>query len=215
MDSVIEKRKSTPLKSLPRIRRKILIKNPRNYKIKKECVIDVNLLMHMYAHGHTNEEICAALDISTGVLFKHITLSPEVKSAIQIGKDFADDRVEQSLFKRAVGFTADEVTREPCIVVDDKGNKTILKKEMAITKIVTKYYPPSEGACCMWLKNRRYEQWKDVSKVVEFKNANSIEISNKVEVIGVTEDHRRRVQDNFRILRKFGVVAPDPVTVES
>lgn len=70
--------------------------------------------------------------------------------SLKEGKEFADIRVVESLFRRATGFKYDEITYEP----DERG-------EMDESKRVTKTVVPDTGACMAWLKNRQPSQWRD------------------------------------------------------
>jgi hypothetical protein len=68
--------------------------------------------------------------------------------ALKVGKATADKLVEQSLFRRALGYEHDEVDIR---VVGTKLVKTPLRK----------YYPPDTTACIFWLKNRKPNDWRD------------------------------------------------------
>lgn len=73
---------------------------------------------------------------------------PEFLGALKDGKDAADNRVERSLYHRAVGYSYDAVH--------------FSSYRGAVTK--TKYRehcPPDTTAQIFWLKNRRPDQWRD------------------------------------------------------
>ena len=72
----------------------------------------------------------------------------EFSESIRVPKEQADDRVEQSLFRRALGYEHDEVDLKVvggAIVQTD----------------VRKHYPPDSTAMIFWLKNRRPDLWRD------------------------------------------------------
>lgn len=69
---------------------------------------------------------------------------PKIESAAKGGEQRAVQTVEAALLKRAVGYTVQEITRQPS---KDTG-------ELEITKIVEKDVMPSTTAQIFWLKNR-------------------------------------------------------------
>ena len=86
---------------------------------------------------------------------------PEFAEKIQAGKDLYDSQqVESALLKRAKGIRYTEVTREPCIVKNEDGDREVLSKEMTVTKKVTKFIPPDVAAAKFYLPNRNPERWK-------------------------------------------------------
>ena len=67
-----------------------------------------------------------------------------------LGKGAADNRVERSLYKRAVGFERDVV-------------KVFLPKD-AESPVYARYresVPPDPTSMIFWLKNRRRNEWRD------------------------------------------------------
>jgi hypothetical protein len=88
--------------------------------------------------------------VSTVALWK--VEHPEFSDAIKVPKAEADERVEQSLYRRAMGYEHDEV--------DIK----VIDKEVVITPI-RKYYPPDTGAAIFWLKNRKPEEWREKQEI--------------------------------------------------
>lgn len=122
--------------------------------------------------------------------------------SIKRGKIKADLEVVKSLFKRATGYFYDEVTKEPMFVVKKvKGEqkKIVLKKELVVSKIVTKHVIPDVIADIYWTKNRMkksqgYEDdWKDRQEV-----KHSGEVSDgRLEVLdglrAINEKERKKV----------------------
>lgn len=98
------------------------------------------------AKGFTRPEVADFLGINVRTLDECRALHPEFDAAMALGKDSADDRVEQSLYMRATGFTYVE---EQLIVVAGK-----LRRET-----VTKYVIPDTKACATWLGARRRQEW--------------------------------------------------------
>jgi hypothetical protein len=74
---------------------------------------------------------------------------PDFCQALKAGKKVADDRVENALYRRAVGFSHD-------------GVKIFCDKDNGVTQVpFMEQYPPDTTACIFWLKNRRREEWRD------------------------------------------------------
>ena len=108
--------------------------------------------------GHTDKQVCDALGISVATFIKFKACEVELFEATRINKGIADLTVENSLFKRANGFSFDETTQE--LRKGDKG-----KDELRITKVVTKTLPPETLAASLWLRNRQSDKWRDKQQV--------------------------------------------------
>jgi hypothetical protein len=65
--------------------------------------------------------------------------------ALKAGREHADERVEATLFQKAVGYSRTEVTELP------DGS----------TKTVTTHYPADTTSGIFWLKNRKPNEWRD------------------------------------------------------
>ena len=96
--------------------------------------------------------------ISTVALWK--VQHPEFSDAIKVPKAEADERVEQSLYRRAMGYEHDEV------------DIRVVDKEVIQTPI-RKYYPPDSTALIFWLKNRKPADWRDK---VEAEHSGTVQI---------------------------------------
>jgi hypothetical protein len=65
----------------------------------------------------------------------------------------ADDRVERSLYNRAIGYSYDAV-------------KIFCSRDGEIIEApYVEHVPPDVTACIFWLKNRRPQDWRDVSGI--------------------------------------------------
>ena len=73
---------------------------------------------------------------------------PKFLQSVIAGKDEADAKVAESMYKRAIGYKH----REDKIFCS--GGKIVIQR-------TTKHYPPDEGACLNWLKNRQPDKWRD------------------------------------------------------
>lgn len=121
----------------------------RPSKFKPEFVEQAQKLAQL---GATDREIADFFSVaeSTLNLWKHE--HPEFSASLKVGKDVADDRVEQALYRRALGYTHDAVK----IQVNAQGE---------ITQVpFVEHYAPDTTAAIFWLKNRRKDEWRDVSR---------------------------------------------------
>jgi len=103
--------------------------------------------------GAKDKEIADFFDICEATLNNWKIQYPKFLESIKDGKDKADSEVAKSLYKRAIGYTTKEVTKE--------GFDDIMK----VTKEVTKEVPPDTGAAMAWLKNRQPEKWRDKQEI--------------------------------------------------
>lgn len=111
----------------------------------------------LYESGCTDREVADFLGVHETTLRNWAAEYPEFFLALKTGKAAADDRVEQSLYRRALGYSHDAV-------------KILLGKDGPIHEPYVEHYPPDTVAAIFWLKNRRPQQWRDV-KAVEHSGA--------------------------------------------
>ena len=98
--------------------------------------------------GATDEEIAEAFHISVRTLHRWKKTHQELLTALEEGKDVADDKVKRSLYQRAVGYEAKEVTQ---IIEQDPATGT---QRVSKTQVTTKHIVPDTMACMYWLNNR-------------------------------------------------------------
>lgn len=103
----------------------------------------------LFSKGWTDIEVAEFFDICRETLRLWRIKYPEFCEASKLGKDGPDDRVEASLYQRAVGY---EIRGEK-VAFDKNGNT--LRAE------IVEHIPPDPKAAFIWLKNRRRDQWAD------------------------------------------------------
>lgn len=112
-------------------------------------------LAYQYAReGYQNKEIAVSLGINESTMYEYIKRHPEFADALKRGKAPVDVEVEQTLLKRAKGYTyeAEEIEYGP-------GGNILCRK----TK--TEHVKPDTTAMIFWLKNRRPDRWRDKQDV--------------------------------------------------
>lgn len=100
--------------------------------------------------GATDAELADFFRVSINTVRAWQVVHCEFLQAVRIGKESGDDRVERSLYQRAVGYTFDTVTIFAPTVT--RAAAVIEHRE---------HCPPDVGAQKLWLTNRRREQWKE------------------------------------------------------
>ncbi|MDR1460009.1 MAG: hypothetical protein LBI60_07320 [Bacteroidales bacterium] len=81
--------------------------------------------------------------------------SPVFSALLKEGREIADYKVENALFKRACGFEYEETSNEVRMNQDGSAGQVISVKN------IKKTIPPDTGAAMAWLKNRKPETWRD------------------------------------------------------
>lgn len=103
--------------------------------------------------GATDMELAEffSVDVRTVYNWKHT--HPAFFQALKVGKDALDDRVERSLYQRAVGYSFNS-------------EKVFHNKGEIIRASTVEHVPPDPSAALLWLKNRRGESWRDKQDLV-------------------------------------------------
>lgn len=120
------------------------------------------------ALGATDSQLADFFEVAVSTISLWKVEHPEFSEALKLAKDEADAKVEQSLYRRAMGYEHDET------------DIRVVDKEIVQTPI-RKHYPPDTTACIFWLKNRKAAQWRD--KVEQI-------VSGELTVTGQTKEQR-------------------------
>ena len=102
--------------------------------------------------GAIDKDIATAFNITERTLNRWKNTHHSFAEKLNTGKEAADANVERSLYKRALGYTFDEIEKN--IDVDADGKPIVTK-----TKIVTKHIPADTMAMMYWLNNRSKSNW--------------------------------------------------------
>jgi hypothetical protein len=122
--------------------------------------------------GATHAQLADFFGVSISTVALWMVEHPEFSDAVKIPKAEADERVEQSLYRRAMGYEHDEV------------DIRVVNGEIVATPI-RKYYPPDSTAAIFWLKNRSPDKWRDI-KAVELTGAGGGPVKTTVDVSGLS-----------------------------
>lgn len=103
--------------------------------------------------GATDEQLAEFFEVCSKTIQRWSAQHPEFCLALKDGKTAADQRVERSLYHRAVGYTYDAV-------------KIFMTKEgEPLYAPYKEHVPPDVTATIFWLKNRQPAKWRDVHKL--------------------------------------------------
>lgn len=105
---------------------------------------------HLAQLGATDQEVADffGVDVRTVHRWKHD--HDEFCQSLKSGKEVADDRVERSLYQRAIGYEQDDVK---IFMPANAGAPVYAPYRAKIT--------PDTTAAIFWLKNRRPKEWRD------------------------------------------------------
>lgn len=98
--------------------------------------------------GATNADLADAFAVDIRTIQRWLVSHDDFCHAIKIGKDAANQRVNRSLFERAVGYTFDSVHFSSY-----EGNVTQTPYR--------EHVPPDIGAIVWWQKNREPDLWRE------------------------------------------------------
>ena len=121
----------------------------RKTKFKPEYV---NQAVELCANGATDRELAEDFGVAESTLYLWKSQYKAFSEAIKVAKSVADDRVEASLYRKAVGFTCADV------------HISNFQGKITVTPII-KYNPPDTTAAIFWLKNRKPDEWRDIKAI--------------------------------------------------
>jgi hypothetical protein len=111
--------------------------------------------------GATDVEIAEFLGVSTGTLYRWRADYPEFRAALKTGKNGADQRVAQSLYHRACGYSSEETEAVKVKDITYENGKKVQESERVELVSVRRRLPLDVRAATFWLKNRRPDLWRD------------------------------------------------------
>lgn len=112
---------------------------------------------------------------------------PEFLQSVKSAKADLDAQVEQSLFRRAMGYSHEAVK----IFADVKSGATTVVP-------YTEHYPPDATSMIFWLKNRQPERWRERNEVKH-------EVTHRIAGMTPEERHQRATE----LSEKATLLLPD------
>lgn len=98
--------------------------------------------------GATDDEIADFFGVTDRTLDRWKHTHEDFCRSLKVGKEAADNRVERSLYQKAVGYTFDS-------------EKVFQFQGEIVRAEIKEHVPPSDTATFFWLKNRRPKDWRD------------------------------------------------------
>jgi hypothetical protein len=106
----------------------------------------------MFAQGATRADLADGFGVTINTVVAWQFEHQEFSDCCKQGREAADERVEQSFYERAVGYTYDS---EKILVVQGEVIRAPIKEHV----------PPDPRAAEFWLRNRRPDRWKDAKQL--------------------------------------------------
>lgn len=100
------------------------------------------------ALGATDEDLADFFEVSVRTVIRWKSEHEDFCQALKVAKEEADNRVERSLYQRAVGYSFDSEK-----VFNNRGDVVRAKTR--------EHCPPDVTAQIFWLKNRQPDRWRD------------------------------------------------------
>ena len=108
----------------------------------------------MCADGAIDIELAQAFSVNISTITRWATAHPEFRAALKVAKKPADERVERSLYSRAMGYSFEAVK----IFMPAGADKPVYAPYI-------EHVPPDPTSMIFWLKNRKPEAWRDKQEV--------------------------------------------------
>lgn len=120
--------------------------------------------------GATDRDLADFFSVNELTINRWKLKHEEFCKALKLAKEEADKRVEQSLYRRAMGYSHDAVK-----IFNNYGVELVVP--------YVEHYPPDTTACIFWLKNRKPAEWRDR---VEQEHSGSVSLFNEIRMVPVS-----------------------------
>jgi hypothetical protein len=154
--------------------------------------------------GLTPDQIAAEVSVSRSLLFSWVKKYPEVAESIKEGREYANGKVVDSLFKRAIGYEFIETEAK----TETKGTG----EHKSVTETVRKarkHFPGDVKAQIFWLSNRAAAMWRNrQTNELTGPDGGAIKTETKSDLSGLTPEKLRALE----IILSSGGSGTAPVT---
>ena len=131
------------------------------------------IVLKGWARSLTDADIAKNIGITPQQLITWKKKYPKFRDALKEGREVVDTKVENALLKAALGYETTEY-------IIDGGKKKAVKKQV----------PPNVTAMIFWLKNRKYNEWRDKR---EYTVDGDIKTNNPY--VGLTTEQLRKLAE--------------------
>lgn len=124
---------------------------------------DKKLLLSGWARdGLSDEQIAKNIGITRSTLSEWKKKYSDISDALKKGKEVSDIEVENSLFKRALGYTAQIKKTFKCKEIKyNREGKKVKEEEKLIEGYDEIHIPADTAAIIFWLTNRKPDVWRN------------------------------------------------------
>lgn len=138
----------------------------------------LTLLTAWARDGLVDGQIAKNMGISEATLYNYKNKYPEIRQALQKGKEVVDIEVENALFKKAIGYntTVQKAFKLKDIIYEN--GKKVSETERIEYAEEEIHIPADTTAQIFWLKNRRKAQWRDKVEYEKTQDIQKIHIVN-------------------------------------
>lgn len=98
--------------------------------------------------GATDKQLAQFFEVNEDSIHEWKKRHPKFSESLKRGKEEADSKVAQSLYRRALGY-------------EHKEDQIFQYQGKPVVVPTIKHYPPDTTAAIFWLKNRQKEHWRD------------------------------------------------------
>ena len=119
--------------------------------------------------GATDQEVADFFEVDVRTIYRWKHDHNTFCQALKAGKDVADDRVQRSLYQRAIGYEQEEVKIFMPSGKDDPVYAPFRAK-----------VAPDTTACIFWLKNRRSQDWRDKVETEHSGNVSITKVTREI-----------------------------------
>jgi hypothetical protein len=106
------------------------------------------IAMRLCKGGYTDAELAETFGVHVATIYRWKAEFPDFAEACKLGKEEVDDRVEQALLRRAVGY-------------EYRSEKVFQYEGTPIRVPVIEHVQPDVKAQSLWLRNRRRAEWRE------------------------------------------------------
>jgi transcriptional regulator with XRE-family HTH domain len=148
--------------------------NPNRSRHNPHGMVDEQLIHQMRKlaeRGFTQREMADFFKVGLSTLEYWLKNRPELKQAVQEGREIANAKVERSLYEKAIGFKTKEI-------------KAFQYEGQILSEEFEKHYPPDTGSAIFWLKNRMPEKWAEMARI---DHNHTGTISHKIEELPIQD----------------------------
>jgi hypothetical protein len=116
-------------------------------------IIDYKMVERMCSlFAATDQQLADCLGVSISTIKNWKNKDPRFVTALNEGKKSADEKVEESLYQRAMGYS--------------HHSEHISTHQGKVKRTPTiEHFPPDTTACIFWLKNRQPDKWREKAEV--------------------------------------------------